>query len=203
MYVIQYTESYKELASVACDSLKRFSKHPYIKVRLSLPDTFPIVYEQWNKWQYARLNWLYDNLRELKHPICLLDADIIATPSIDKVWDYCFDYIFPIHMEHPHNPDSNHLSMVRVKRNVTYRYVTPSFWFPHHYWFSNLCLNIMADKHIDENSAINVALWSSGVNGGLFPYMFVQHDAGKDFNDGVMYHGIKDVELARSILNGI
>lgn len=195
-YAMIINEAYADLAGVAVDSLKKFSTRECIVVNIG--DTKePMCY-----MVEHRTRWVIDNLKHFPDGLCLIDADIVATPNIDKIWDYYEPNMFPLLPTHPHqHTQGSFAKWIKYPKDTVQQYMTPSLWYQGNEWFAHAMLNVMDLGFIDEQAA-NMITWASWITKRMPVVVTSTYDA-KDYNTALLYHGIKDARVARKLFNDV
>lgn len=195
-YVLLYSKGYEAIANIAVESVKAFSNHECHAIEL--PQTEIDLHE----FSHRRMQWIAENVSSFRDGFCLLEADMVATRSIDNIFMNEAKSTYPLFTKHPNQPARDEfVSMVRFKGDVTYMWYVPSIWPQSSSWFAWSSLNTMNDWIGDELS-VNLVSWRAHIQ-NCVPTIAVRSMNPSDKDTGSYYHGEKNPRIASRLFNAI
>lgn len=204
-YLIFASQSYKGVADVACESLRRWSIYPH--VLLDCPDGF-------DRATKHRIEFFADGKLPFKCT-CFIDADMVATPRVDTLFDYePLVRSYPVAMLHEHNPDTLTRHMERIQKAVPHSHVkptmqylqmVPALWIEAHADFGRGWLRNYESTTRADEEAFNYTLWECGATVCLPTIARNPYNNQVTLRQGVaaVLHGHKDAQAAAKTLQDI
>jgi len=197
-FLVAYTPEYGQLTNVLLKSLERFSVHSVHTVELE-PKIGVMAVER-------RMREMLNTPFDLT---CVLDADTVAFPEIDKIWSHARDLPYTLHSPHPSQPPHDWMkAQVALggpfETISQYRHTVPCLYtrraIPYvlevykAFW-SFRCYTT------GEEAFWNLLAWKHGIEDYL-PYLIVDRKMRKqiDARDCIGVHGERDPNKADAIL---